>query len=87
MYKLRFYFDLIYLKLGKKPNNFKQERPTSRHMVPRGFGLAFLACFEELDMELCEPSIRAYMEKQVLMYINKTNAYFLIPPEAKNFVT
>lgn len=42
-----------------------QERPTSRHMVPRGFGLAFLSCFEELDFELCEPSIRAYMEKQV----------------------
>eukprot|EP00111_Clytia_hemisphaerica_P010804 TCONS_00031598-protein len=50
---------------GKKPQGPQQERPTSRHVVPRGFGLAFLACFEELDMELCEPSIRAYMEKQV----------------------
>jgi len=50
---------------GKKPNGPQQERPTSRHVVPRGFGLAFLACFEELDMELCEPSIRAYMEQQV----------------------
>ena len=43
----------------------QQERPTSRHMVPRGFGLAFLSCFEELDRELCEPRIRAYMEQQV----------------------
>ena len=33
--------------------------------VPRGFGLAFLSCFEELDKELCEPRIRAYMEEQV----------------------
>jgi len=45
--------------------NQGQERPTSRHMVPRGFGLGFLACFEDLDNELCEPSIRAYMEKEV----------------------
>ena len=50
---------------GKKPSGPPQERPTSRHMVPRGFGLAFLACFEELDMELCEPGIRSYMEQQV----------------------
>ena len=42
-----------------------QQRPTSRHMVPRGLGLAFLSCFEELDRELCEPKIRAYMEEQV----------------------
>jgi hypothetical protein len=34
-------------------------------MVPRPFGLAFLSCFEELDRELCEPQIRAYMEQQV----------------------
>ena len=34
-------------------------------MVPRPFGLAFLACFEELDKELCDPKIRAYMEQQV----------------------
>jgi hypothetical protein len=37
----------------------------SRHMVPRGLGLAFLGCFEELDRELSEPQIRAYMEEQV----------------------
>ena len=37
----------------------------SRHMVPRGLGLAFLGCLEELDRELCEPQIRAYMEEQV----------------------
>jgi len=43
----------------------QQQRPTSRHMVPRGLGLAFLGCFEELDSELCEPQIRAYMEQQV----------------------
>ena len=42
-----------------------QQRPQSRHMVPRGLGLAFLSCFEELDRELCEPKIRAYMEQQV----------------------
>ena len=40
-------------------------RPSSRHMVPRGFGLAFLSCFETLDYELCEPTIRSYMEKQI----------------------
>ena len=34
-------------------------------MVPRGLGLAFLGCFEELDRELCEPQIRAFMEEQV----------------------
>ena len=38
----------------------------SRHMVPRGLGLAFLGCFEELDRELCEPQIRAFMEEQVM---------------------
>merc|ERR1719250_493070 len=43
----------------------QQQRPISRHMVPRGLGLAFLGCFEELDRELCEPQIRAYMEEQV----------------------
>ena len=43
----------------------QQPKAVSRHMVPRGFGLAFLSCFEELDKELCEPSIRAYMEQQV----------------------
>ena len=43
----------------------QQQRPMSRHMVPRGLGLAFLGCFEELDRELCEPKIRAYMEEQV----------------------
>ena len=37
----------------------------SRHMVPRGLGLAFLGCFEELDREMSEPQIRAYMEEQV----------------------
>lgn len=42
-----------------------QQRPQSRHMVPRGLGLAFLSCFEELDRELCEPKIRAFMEQQV----------------------
>jgi len=42
-----------------------QQRPASRHMVPRPLGLAFLSCFEELDNELCEPGIRAYMEQQV----------------------
>merc|ERR1712013_618468 len=47
---------------GQQP---QQQRPMSRHMVPRGFGLAFLSCFEELDKELCEPRIRAYMEEQV----------------------
>merc|ERR1740128_360190 len=43
----------------------QQQRPTSRHMVPRGFGMAFLSCFEELDNELCDPKIRSYMEQQV----------------------
>ncbi|XP_002155556.4 uncharacterized protein LOC100215195 [Hydra vulgaris] len=43
----------------------QQPKALSRHMVPRGFGLAFLSCFEDLDKELCEPSIRAYMEQQV----------------------
>jgi len=47
---------------GQQP---QQQRPMSRHMVPRGFGLAFLSCFEELDKELCEPRIRAFMEQQV----------------------
>ena len=47
-----------------------QQRPTSRHMVPRGLGLAFLGCFEELDKELCEPKIRAYMEEQVINDLN-----------------
>ena len=49
-----------------------QQRPQSRHMVPRGLGLAFLSCFEELDRELCEPKIRAYMEEQV----RRTDKYF-----------
>ena len=35
--------------------------------MPRGFGLAFLSCFEELDKELCEPRIRAFMEQQVIL--------------------
>lgn len=43
----------------------QQPRPTSRHMVPRGFGMAFLSSFEYLDGELCEPTIRSYMEKQI----------------------
>jgi len=43
----------------------QQPPPKSRHMVPRGFGLAFLSCFENLDYELCEPTIRGYMEKQI----------------------
>ena len=47
------------------PRQPQQERPTSRHMVPRPLGLAFLSCFEELDWELCKPEVRAYMEKQV----------------------
>ena len=37
------------------------------YQVPRGFGLAFLSCFEELDKELCEPRIRAFMEQQVFL--------------------
>ena len=41
-----------------------QQRASSRHMVPRAFGLAFFSCFEELDRELCDPPIRAYMEQQ-----------------------
>ena len=49
-----------------------QQRPQSRHMVPRGLGLAFLSCFEELDRELCEPKIRAFMEEQV----RRTDKYF-----------
>ena len=49
----------------KGPHQQQQQRPMSRHMVPRGLGLAFLGCFEELDRELCEPNIRAFMEKQV----------------------
>ena len=47
------------------PRQPQQERPTSRHMVPRPLGLAFLSCFEELDRELCEPKVRAFMEQQV----------------------
>ena len=31
-----------------------------------GFGLAFFSCFEELDNELCDPPIRAWMESQVM---------------------
>ena len=50
---------------GGRGGHQQQQRPTSRHMVPRGLGLAFLGCFEELDRELCEPKIRAYMEQQV----------------------
>ena len=52
-------------KPGRGGHQQGQQRPTSRHMVPRGLGLAFLGCFEELDKELCEPKIRAYMEQQV----------------------
>ena len=29
--------------------------------------MAFLSCFEELDKELCEPRIRAFMEQQVIL--------------------
>ena len=36
----------------------QQQRPMSRHMVPRPLGLAFLSCFEELDRELCKPQVR-----------------------------
>ena len=50
---------------GRGGGQQHQQRPSSRHMVPRGLGLAFLSCFEELDRELCEPKIRAYMEEQV----------------------
>lgn len=39
-------------------------RPPTRHMVPTYLGLSFLAAFEALDSELCEPAIRSYMEKQ-----------------------
>ena len=34
-------------------------------MLVLGFGLAVFSCFEELDNELCDPPIRAWMESQV----------------------
>lgn len=42
------------------------DRPKSRHMVPTGLGLAILDMFFRLVPEVCEPDVRAYMEKQVL---------------------
>lgn len=41
------------------------EKPQSRHMVPSPLGLSFCAAFQELDKELCQPEIRAFMERQV----------------------
>ena len=68
------------IKVNKGPpkkgsHQQQQQRPTSRHMVPRGLGLAFLGCFEELDRELCEPNIRCFMEKQVgnISHLNTTD--------------
>ena len=46
-------------------------------MVPRPFGLAFLACFEELDKELCDPKIRAFMEEQVNSKLKYFDQYLL----------
>ena len=48
-------------------------------MVPRPFGLAFLACFEELDKELCDPKIRAFMEEQVNSKLKFFGQYFSLP--------
>jgi len=45
---------------GKGP-----EQPKSRHMVPTGLGLAILDMFMTLTPDMCEPPVRAYMEKEV----------------------
>merc|ERR1712060_469315 len=39
-------------------------RPKARHMVPTGLGLAILDMFQKLEPSLCEPPVRAFMEKQ-----------------------
>mmetsp|Transcript_162017 Transcript_162017/g.519455 ORF Transcript_162017/g.519455 Transcript_162017/m.519455 type:complete len:912 (+) Transcript_162017:19-2754(+) len=59
-------YDRRWAKRGGDPN-FQPERPTSRHMVPTGLGLAMIAGFERIDRELCEPTLRAFMERQVGM--------------------
>ncbi|CAD7971163.1 unnamed protein product [Amoebophrya sp. A25] len=41
--------------------------PASRHMVPTGLGLAVLDMFQRSVPALCEPDIRAYMERQCNM--------------------
>lgn len=55
-------------KWGKRGDpNFQPERPASRHMVPTGLGCAMIGGFEKIDRELCEPAVRAFMERQVGM--------------------
>jgi len=57
--------------LDKKPNKGKgkgkdanAQKPKARHMVPTGLGLAILDMFEKLTPDICEPPVRAFMEKQ-----------------------
>eukprot|EP00746_Dinoflagellata_sp_MGD_P159613 gnl/MRDRNA2_/MRDRNA2_86731_c0_seq5.p1 gnl/MRDRNA2_/MRDRNA2_86731_c0~~gnl/MRDRNA2_/MRDRNA2_86731_c0_seq5.p1 ORF type:complete len:237 (+),score=52.38 gnl/MRDRNA2_/MRDRNA2_86731_c0_seq5:41-712(+) len=51
--------------MRKKNPNAPREEITSRHMVPTGLGLALIEAYRRVDNELCEPSVRAFMEKQV----------------------
>jgi len=54
------------VKTGKGKGKGKDgSHPTSRHLVPTGLGLAILDMFHRLVPDVCEPPVRAYMEKQV----------------------
>ncbi|CAD7922143.1 unnamed protein product [Amoebophrya sp. A25] len=46
------------------------ERPTSRHMVPTGLGLAILDMLERIVPDVVEPKVRSFMEKQCAQISN-----------------
>ncbi|CAE8677976.1 unnamed protein product, partial [Polarella glacialis] len=54
----------IYNMRRKNPSAQIQQ-PTSRHVVPTGLGLALIGSYDLIDRELCEPEVRAFMERQV----------------------
>lgn len=56
---------------GRGRGRGQPPQPASRHVVPRGFGLAFLSCFENLDHELCEPAIRGLVK--CILYLAHKN--------------
>lgn len=49
---------------GKGGGDGGPPKPKARHMVPTGLGLAILDMFHRITPDLCEPPVRAFMEKQ-----------------------
>ena len=51
---------------GGKRRNVDAPAGVGRFMVPTKIGIALIECFERVDRELCQPSIRATMEQELL---------------------